>query len=214
MVLVAFTVILTGALALSLTVGVTMYAASRGHSPVSWGGASVLVSGTAILLAWFGVAVIGTSDWVFDTTGGALAMLVALAGPTLALLGNAVLVSRLAALPIVTASVESNWSMWKLGDEHMEGCACRLTAAAHAIVGSDIGAQLFAIPFADVTTIEVDGEMLLLRTHDRRSLRLTLAHGDPDHRDARINEVRRIARSLERARGACTDHRDHPYRSS
>ncbi|HVI01661.1 MAG TPA: hypothetical protein VM869_23255 [Enhygromyxa sp.] len=191
--------ILTAALALTLTVAIIGYAASRGRSPLLWGGASILITVVATLLAWHAVARMGATDLVFDQSGGGWAMLAALAGPVVALVGNGVLASGLAALPLLRASAGSKWRMWRVADRDDEGCACELHVNTAAIVGMRGGDELFVIPHAQLSAVEVDGETLLLRVADGRQLRLILGAGDPDDRSARIDEITAIKRAIERS---------------
>ncbi|MFO7566838.1 MAG: hypothetical protein R6X02_29615 [Enhygromyxa sp.] len=194
--------LLVGALAVTLTVAITAYAAQRGRSPLLWGGASLLISGSATLIALTAIGHMGTTDLVFAWRGGALAMLAAAAGPIVALLGNGLLASRLATLPMVQVKAKSSWMMWRLSDNDDEGYACRLSLDAHTIRGTRGGEESFSIPFSQLTALKVDGETLILRAADGRELRLILANGDPEHRSARIAEIEGIERAIAARRSA------------
>ncbi len=189
--------ILTLALAVTLTVVIIAYAAERGRSPLAWGGASISISGFSILVAWACVEFIGATDMVFDRHGGAAAMVVVLAGPVIALLGNGALASRLAALPREGANMGSSWRMWRVGDGDREGCECRVSAQSDAIVGMLGEEELFRITAAHLAAVEVDGESLVLRGADGRHIRLLLADADPNDRSWRIQEISRVKRAVE-----------------
>jgi hypothetical protein len=191
-------VILISALAVSLTVGITAYAASRGRSPLAWGGASALISVGSVLVAWVFVGVIGTSDLVFDQYGAVAGMLVALAGPVVAILGNAALANRLAELPLLSMRSGSSWSMWKVGDRGEDGCECQLSVGPDAIVGMRGADELFSIARGGLTGVEVDGEALVLRFAGGAQFRLVLTDADPDDRNARISDILGVKRAIER----------------
>jgi hypothetical protein len=191
-------VILISALAVSLTVGITAYAASRGRSPLLWGGASVLISAGSVLVAWVFVGEIGTTDLVFDQYGAGAAMLVALAGPVVAIVGNGALANRLAELPLLNMRSGSSWTMWKVGDRGEDGCECQLSLGPDAIVGRRGADELFSIPRGRVSGAEVDGEALVLRSASGPQLRLVLTDGDPDDRNARIGDILGVKRAIER----------------
>jgi hypothetical protein len=189
---------LTIVLALTFTAAITTYAVSKGRSPVAWGGASLSITVGASVLMWAVIRAMDVGDIVFDSDRFGLVMLAVIAEPVLAIVGNLVLVSRLAALPVVLRSDGSSWMMWRVADEANDGCACRLSLTAEAIVGTAGGEALFSIAHADLSELKVDGETLLLRAGDGEPLRLVLAHGDPHDRSARIDEIAGIKRAIER----------------
>jgi hypothetical protein len=191
-------VILTGAVGVSLTVAITAYAASRGRSPLLWGGASVLISAGSVLVSWVFVQVIGTTDLVFDQYGFAVAaMLLVLSGPVVAIVGNGALASRLVALPLLIMRNDSSWTMWKVGDRGEDGCECELRVGPDAIVGMRGTHKLFSIPRGRVSGAEVDGEALVLRSAGGPQFRLVLTDGDPDDRNARIGDILGVKRAIE-----------------
>lgn len=189
--------LLTVSIALTLTVAITAYAASRGRSPGVWGGASALVTVVSVGAAWVLVQDMGASELVFADHGGALAMLGALAGPVMALVGNGLLASRLAALPSVRVNKGSSWMMWRVGEADVEGYACRLTATAEGILATRAAEQDFMIPHAELAAVEINGETLVLCVAGGRRLRLVLAQGDTNDRESRIHELASIKRAIE-----------------
>jgi hypothetical protein len=191
-------VILISALAVSLTVGITAYAASRGRSPLTWGGASALLSAGSVLVAWVLVQKIGATDLVFDQQGAAAAMIVALGGPVLAILGNGALANRLADLPVLSTRSDSCWNMWKVGERGEDGCECQLSVGADALVGRRGVDELFSMSREQLAGVEVDGETLVLRQAGGPQLRLVLTDADPDDRNARISDMLMVKRAIER----------------
>ena len=128
------------------------------------------------------------------------------AGPIVSIVGNYMLYARLAALPMLRTLSDSSWRMWKLGENGGEGCECQLSARPDAIVGMHGADGLFAIPRAELTAIETDGESLVLRSNDGRQIKLLLMDGDPDDRNGRIAEINTVKRALIRS-AASTDAR-------
>jgi hypothetical protein len=200
-------VYLTAILALTFTASITAYAPRRGRSPLLWGGASLSITVFATLLASVTVQRMGSTDLVFTARGGGLAMLAVLIGPVVAVIGNLLLVGRLIALPMVRSLAGSSWLMWRVADSDEDGCACRLSVNADAIVATRGADELFSIANAHLTAVEVVGESLLLRCADGRQIRLLLASGDPNDRNARIDEITAIKRAIERiTRGQAAIH--------
>jgi hypothetical protein len=187
------------ALALTLTASIATYALRRGRSPLWWGGASVAITVSGTLLARATVQSLGGTDLVFSAHGGGLVMLSTLIAPVVAIVGNSMLAGRLATLPSVRRSTGTSWIMWRVAEGDEEGCRCKLSAGADAIVATRGGDQLFSIPYPQLAAVDIDGETLLLRRGEGLpSIRLLLTDGDPNDRNARIDELTGIKQTIER----------------
>ena len=61
--------LLTASFAITATVALIYYAVSRGRSPLSWGGTSILIDMVSMLVAVTLIRAIGDTDMMFYPTG-------------------------------------------------------------------------------------------------------------------------------------------------